>query len=150
MSSYRSRPKGQFIQKADWQDLFLLTEEWRKNLEFYAKDIDFLEHLMDTYFVKLLLRENLDELREIQQDFYSLNAECAILFQRIQLHLTHLKNLIEDPFKYDSYVFRSEHEHLEDEILRFEHQVKTLRRTVFDMVKDVLINEKPKYLWKYN
>ena len=150
MSNYRNRPKGDYIQEAEWQDLFILTERLQGNLEFQLYEIEFLERLIDTYFVKLLLQENLDELRELQMDLHQSKNEALKLLKRIQLHLVHIADIINEPFKCDRSIFRNEHEGLEDQISEFTTNQKVVQVTVFNMTKDVLENESPKFIWKYN
>ena len=150
MSDYRNRPKGNFIQEASWQELYMLTESWKNDLEFYLLDIRFLVRLVDTYFVKLLINQDLDELRELQRELLELNKQCENLLKHIKIHFTHIVDLIEDPFIYDASVFRTEHELLEEEISEFRKMLKVVRYAVFVLSKDVLGNEKPKCIWKYN
>ena len=150
MSDYRNRPKGNFIQEASWQDLYMLTESWKNDLEFYSLDVKFIELLVETYFVKFLINQNLDDLRELQRELLELNKQCENLLKRIKIHFTHIVDLIEDPFIYDASVFRTEHELLEEEISEFRKMLKVVRYAVFVLSKDVLGNEKPKCIWKYN
>jgi len=150
MSNYRSRPKGDYIREAAWQDLHKLTEQWQNNLEFQLYEIEFLERLIETYFVKLLLQENLDELRELQRDLYHAKNQSEVLLQSIQTHLNHIIDVIDEPFKYDGSIFRDEHEQLEDDVTEFITKQKVIKLTVFKMTKDVLENEKSKFFWKYN
>lgn len=150
MSDYRNRPKGNFIQVASWQDLYMLTESWKNDLEFYLLDVKFIELLVETYFVKLLINQNLDDLRELQRELLELNKQCENLLKRIKIHFTHIVDLIEDPFIYDASVFRTEHELLEEEISEFRKMLKVVRYAVFVLSKDILGDEKPKCIWKYN
>ncbi len=150
MSNYRSRPKGDYAQEAGWQDLYKLTERWQNNLEFQLYEIEFLERLIDTHFAKLLLLENLDEIRELQRDLYHSKNQSEALAQRIQRHLSHITDIIDEPFKYDGSIFRDEHEQLEDDVTEFITEQKVIKLTVFKMTKGVLENEKPKFIWKYN
>ncbi len=39
MNIYWDRPKGKFIQEANWQELYVLTQHWKKDLEFYKDDL---------------------------------------------------------------------------------------------------------------
>ena len=150
MSNYRSRPKGNFIQEATWEELYILTESWKNDLEFYLLDIKFLERLVDTYFVKLLTNQNLDEIRELQSELLERKNQCENLLKRIQVHFAHIVDLIDNPFMHDALVFRAEHELLEDEVSEFKVMLKAIRYAVFNITKDVLESEKPKYIWKYN
>lgn len=150
MIQYRNRPKGDYIQKATWQDLFRLTERWQDTIEFQLYEIEFLNSLIDTYFVKLLVQENLDELRELQIDLYRAKNQSENLLQHIQVHLSHIADILDEPYKYGNSIFRKEHEHLENNVTEFINNQKIIRFTVFKMTQDVLESEKPKYIWKYN
>jgi hypothetical protein len=150
MSNYRNRPKGDYIQEAEWEDLYKLTEEWQGNLEFQLFEIDFLERLIDTYFVKLLVQENSDELRELQIDLYQAKKKSKKLLKHVNKHLIHIADTLSDPFKYEGSVFRGQQEQLEDDVSEFITNQKVAKFTVIKMAKDVLENEKSKFIWKYN
>jgi hypothetical protein len=150
VSNYRNRPKGDYLRDAKWQDLHELTDQWQGDLEFQLYEIDFLDSLIDTYFVKLLVQENLDELRELQIDLYKAKTQSEKLLERINKHLDHIGELLSKSLKIDDLVFRFEHERLEDDISQFIANQKVTKFTVLKMTKDVLENEKPNFIWKYN
>lgn len=150
MSNYRIRPKEKYIQEVSWDNLYFFTQKWKENIEFYKIDVKFLIDLLKIYFSKLLVYENLNELRKIQIDFINLYNECEATLKHIQLHLSHLSNLIEDLYIYDAYVFRNEQEQLEDKIAVLINNIKRIRKDTFSLIKDVLKNEKPKIFWRYN
>ena len=150
MSNYRNRPKGQYIFEATWKDLYILTERWKNDLELQCNEIEFLERLIETYFVKLLLRENIEVIRELQRDLYLAKDRAKKLLQHIEAHLSQIINLLNEPFKFDIPIFRYEHEQLEDHISQFIKNQNIVRYTVFKITKDILNNEKPKFIWKYN
>ncbi len=150
MNTYRNRPKGNYIQKATWKELYLLTESWKNVLEFYALEIEFLESLIETYFVKLLVQENFDVLRELQRDLLEAKKQRKSMQQRIQIHSTKIIDLIDEPFNLHASNFRNTHEQFEDEISEFKAVLEILIYTIFKVTKDVLESEKPKFIWKYN
>jgi len=130
--------------------LYKLTEIWKNNMECQLFEIEFPERLIETFFVKLLLQENLDTLRELQNDLFQAKNGSKDLQQHIQIHLDHIVDLLDEPFKYKASIFRQDHEQLEDDVSEFISMQKTIRFTVFKMTKDVLESEKPKFIWKYN
>jgi hypothetical protein len=150
MNNYRIRPKGNYIQEASWDKLYFLTKKWKEDVVFHKKDIKFFIDLVETYFAKLLMYENLDEIREIQIDLLHLHNECESTLKRIQLHLSHLSNLIIDTNRYDSHAFRNEHEKLEDKISGLIKNIKSTQKDTFVMTTDVVKNENPKIFWRYN
>ncbi len=138
MGHYRYRPKGDYIHEADWQGLYVLTEHWKSDLEFFGEDLRFLQHLIDKYFIWMTRKENIDEVRDIESDLVETDRECNRLMKRIKKHLTHLADLIEDPFKYDSQVFRGEHEKLEDDIAIFVKSFRANRKEVFTITEHLM------------
>ena len=150
MGIYRNRPKGNYIQEATWDKLFFLTKTWKDDLLFYKQDLKFLIRLMDIYFIKLVMLENLDELREVQINIFKSLKDCSSLIDRIDIHLEHLSDIIDESSIYDSFVFRGEQELLEDDISDFNINVKLVRKDAFSITKEALEQEKSKYIWKSN
>jgi hypothetical protein len=60
MSTYKNRPKDNYLQEASLEDLYILTESWINDFELYVSEISFLELLIDNYFIKLLIYENVE------------------------------------------------------------------------------------------
>tara|TARA_R110000868_G_scaffold169348_3_gene404359 strand:+ start:495 stop:947 length:453 start_codon:yes stop_codon:yes gene_type:complete len=150
MNNYRIRPKGNYIQEASWHELYVLTKKWKEDVEFQKKDIKFIIDLVETYFAKLLMYKNLEELHETQVGLLHLYNECTSSLLHIHLHLSCLSNLIEDPNSYDAYIFRNEQEQLEDKISVLIKNIKRTRKDAFALTTDVVKNENPKIFWRYN
>lgn len=150
MQDYRLRPKGDYILKACSKDLYVMSENWKNNLEFQMFEIEFIERLMDTYFSKLLLNHNLDVLRELQREIYLTKNQLLTMIKRNQMQLNNMGKIIEEPFKYETSIFRAEYELFEDEITEFVNVVKTIKHTVYKIMEDILESEIPKFIWKYN
>lgn len=146
MEKLRQRPKDNFTWEAAWQQLYVLTEHWKSDLEFYRDDLKFLQHLIDKYFIWIAQKENLDEVREIASGLLETRGNCDVLLKRISKHLSHLANLIDDPFKYDSHQFRSEHEKLEDDIAVFVKTFRENRKETFAITEHVIEKEKLEHL----
>jgi hypothetical protein len=142
MADLRYRPNNNYIHEADWQQLYVLTEHWKNDFEFYRDDLRFLQNLIDKYFVWMTKKENLDEVREIEIDLLETTRNCDDLLVRINKHLTHLADLIDDPYKYDSHKFRTEHEKMEDDIVNFVKSFRQNRKDVFAITEYVLDSEK--------
>lgn len=130
--------------------MYKLTNEWQDNLEFQLYEIEFLECLMDTYFVKLLVQENLDELRELHIELFQAKKKSKKFLNRINNHINLIKAMLTETFKYGNSVFRVEHEALEDDISEFIAHQKIAKFIILKMTKAILENEKPKFIWKYN
>ncbi len=141
MSDLRNRPNGTYIFDADWQDLYVLTEHWKSDLLFYQDDLKFLDHLIDKYFIWLSKEENIVKVREIELSLVKITKQCSNLLEKVNKHLSHLAGLIDDPFKYDSHQFRTEHQTLEDDISKFIKDFRKNRKNVFTITEHVIESE---------
>lgn len=141
MSDIRNRPKGSYIHEADWQELHILTEHWKSDLEFYNDDLKFLHHLIDKYFMWISKKENIDMVREIEMGLLEMDNHSSTLLQQVNTHLHHLAELIDNPFAYDSHKFRTEHEQLDDELATFVKVFRKNRKEVFAITEYVIDGE---------
>lgn len=146
MSDFRNRPNGNYIFEANWQELYVLTEHWKSDLLFYQDDLKFLDHLIDKYFIWLTKKENLDQVREIVNGLVKTDKLCSTLLKEVNKHLSHLAGLIDDPFKYDSHKFRTEHQLLEDKLADFVKTFRENRKKVFAVTEHVIESEKLEHL----
>jgi len=148
MNIYRDRPKGKFIQEANWQELYVLTQHWKKDLEFYKDDLRFLLGLIDKYFIWITENENLDSVRKIGRNLLKISEKSEDLLEKVNKHILQLGKLVERPDKVESRIFRLEHEHLEDEIADFVKSYRENRKEVFTITEYVVDNEKLVHLLK--
>jgi uncharacterized protein YukE len=138
MNDFRNRPNGTYILDANWEELYILTKHWKSDLLFYRDDLNFLDNLIDKYLIWISNKKDSEAVRSIDNSILKTAKKCTDLLQRIDKHLTHLANLMEDPFKYDSHQFRAEHQQLEDDITNFVKAFRTNRKEVFEVTKMVI------------
>lgn len=141
MSDFRNRPNDNYIHEANWQQLYILTEHWKSDILFYNDDLRFLHHLVDKYFIWISKKEYMDMVRQIEVGLLELDKKCRELLNRTNEHLHHLAGLIEDPFKYDSHKFRTEHEQLENDIAHFVKEFRNNRKEVFKITEYIIEGE---------
>jgi len=141
VNDFRNRPKDQYIFEADWKELYVLTEHWKSDLLFYKDDLRFLQHLIDKYFLWMSQKENIDLVRDTEVNLMETDKQCDSLLKRTSNHLTHLADLIDDPFKYDSHTFRTEHQALEDGLASFVKTVRENRKEIFKVTEHVVDSE---------
>jgi hypothetical protein len=138
MENLSLRPKGDFSYTAEYQQLYILAEHWKSDLEFYKDDLRFLHHLIDEYFVWFAHREHLNEMRNLAGRLSEISKKCDGILGKISKHLSHLAELIDDPFKYDSHKFRNEHEKLEFEMAHFIKRFRKLKKETFTVAEKVI------------
>ncbi len=141
MNEFRIRPKDGYIQEANWSQLYVLTEYWKSDLEFYMLDLEFLQHIIDKYFMWMINKKDIDNVREIESILVDTARSCGQLKKKTVQHLKHLNNLIDASSKYDSKTFRDEHEQLENEISAFVKLFRKSRKDVFHITKQVMDSE---------
>lgn len=141
MSDFRNRPKDNFIHEATWEQLYVLTEYWQSDIVFYKQDLNFLHHLIDKYFLYLSKKENIDLVLEIEVNLLDVEKQCNTLLERINKHLHHLSELVDDPFTYVSDKFRDEHEQLEDDLAQFLKDFRQNRKEVFSITEHMIGGE---------
>ncbi|QCX38544.1 hypothetical protein FF125_08910 [Aureibaculum algae] len=141
MNNFRYRPKDNFIQEADWKELFVLTEHWKSDLLFFADDIKFLHDLIDKYYLWIARKEHIDKVQEIEINLLNVDRQNALLLKKTNKHLEHLEALIDNPFKYDAYEFRNEHEQLEDDLSDFLKSFRKNRKEVFSITEFIIDKE---------
>lgn len=141
MSDFRNRPNGNYLFNANWDELYLLTKHWKSDLQFYKDDLKFLNHLIDKYFIWISKKEDVDAVRKIGKSIDETNEKCSDLLKQAEKHLGHLTKLIENPFKYDTQQFRTEHQQLEDDITNFIKTFRTNRKEVFEVTEHIIESE---------
>jgi len=149
MGNFRSRPKGDYIQNTNWQELYVLTEHWKSDLLFYRDDLKFLNKLLQRYFIWITKEDNLDAVRVLGQGIMNHSAYCNKLLERIKEHLSHLAGIMDEPFKNDANAFRIEHQGLEDDISLFVKEVREIRKKVFSLTERVLDSEHLEHLLQH-
>ncbi|NGY36009.1 hypothetical protein FQU23_000590 [Flavobacterium sp. XN-5] len=146
MENLKRKPTTDFNWEAQWQQLYILSENWYSDLHFYKDDLRFLYALIEKYFMKLNHNGNLDEMREIAKELSQENKACEELLDKTALHLKHLAGLIDAPYKYDSHQCRNEHEKLENEIAFFVKKFRKNKKAIFSITEKVMKKEIQKRL----
>lgn len=146
MENSKRKPKNDFNWEAQWQQLYILTEHLYSDLQFYKDDLKFLYHLVDKYFMGLTHNANLDEMRELAKELSDESKCCDELQDKTALHLKHLAELIDAPYKYDSHQIRKEHENLDNEIASFVNKFRKNKKEIFAITEKVMKKEIQKRL----
>lgn len=138
MNNFRTRLNGNYIFNANWKELYVLTEYWKSDLLFYKDDLMFLDKLIDKHILWISKEEDYEKVRAIEKNVAKTNDICTSLLERIQKHLTHLGNLMVNPFVYDEQKFREEHQQLEDDITEFIKTYRANKKEVFEVTKHLI------------
>mgnify|MGYP003643072048 FL=1 len=135
MENFRSRPKGNFIENGNWQELYVLTEHWKSDLLFYKDDLKFLRHLEDKYFLWITAQVNLENIRRAGENILKDTRDCDDLLKRVDKHLSDLSVIIDKSENQDQKAFREEHKELEEDIAQIVENTRKNRRQLFKVIE---------------
>lgn len=126
---------------ANWKDLYIITNYWKSDLLFYKDDLKILDHLLDKYTIWLSKNDLVNKVCKIQFKRTGNENQCEMLLKKVKQHLSHLANLIENPFIYDSHKFIAEHQQLEKAFSEFVKLFRKNRKEVFAIIQHILKTE---------
>ena len=127
--------------KPDWQELYVLTEHWRSDLEFYKDDLRFLHHLVDKYFIWITKSENLEMVKEIMIQIQDLEKQCKDLMEGVKGHLHNLAQLANESNKPSLSEITDDHVVLETTIYNFVKDFRANRKEVFRITEYIIDSE---------
>jgi hypothetical protein len=134
--------ESDFLKDGPWDELYVLTQHWKSDLEFYRDDLHFLHNLVDKYFMWLTKTENLLSVKELKRGLANLKNQNADLLAKVGQHAIQLGNLIENIKKAHAGIVVTEHEHLEEEMAAFVKSFRKNRKEVFKITEYVIDGEK--------
>ncbi len=129
---YRFRPKANYMMEATWQELYKLTEHWKNDLAFYEDEIRFFKKILSTYANQAGSKQ--EELTKRVEDA---DIQLKVFQKQTDEHLKHIAQFIkvldtgQEIENNEDYVFREEHNLLEDNIAVFTDVFWKLKKTVF-------------------
>lgn len=126
-SEYRHRPKSDYLLTAPWQELYKLTEHWIKDLSFYADEMRFFERILSTF--GHIPNVNVGKAGELVKDT---SQQLKNITAQIEKHQKHLAQLIQKGEQdNEDYVFRQEHNMLEDTMTVFIDSYRQLKNNLY-------------------
>jgi hypothetical protein len=124
-----------------WQELYVLTEHWQSDLEFYKDDLRFLHHLVDKYVIWITKSENLELVKEIMLSVYDLKKRCLKLITGVADHKHNLAGLEKDATQERWEKVKSDHGEIEVGIYNFVKEFRANRKEVFRITEYVIDSE---------
>ena len=115
---------------APWEELYRLTEQWKKDLSFYEDELHFFENLLHIYGNQP--DNTITLLKDLVND--SLIQLQSLMIQADQ-HLAHLGKIIKENDNSEDLLFREEHDILEDNINAFVQALFHLKQKLFAAIE---------------
>jgi cysteinyl-tRNA synthetase len=133
--------KADFDYNEEYQKLYILTGHWQSDLEFYKIALLFLHYLIDKYFVWFAHKDHHDEMINLASRLSEVYRVCDTLLEKTSKTLSHLAELIDEPFKYDFHKCKTEHEELECQIVSFIKKFRDIKTETFAVSEQVIQQE---------
>ena len=130
-----------YLNNGPWYELYLISKNWKSDVEFYRDDLRFLYNLIDKYFLWLSKPENLKLVQNLKNKQYQLGIKSKDLINKLGKHNIQLGYLIENPKKNDAGIIVTEHEHLEEEIAEFTKLFRKNKTDVFAITEYIIDSE---------
>ncbi len=141
MEKNKKYKEHKVLKNGSWDEVYVLTEHWKSDMEFYRDDLRFLHHLIDKYFIWIAKPENLMLVQELKISLYELNKKSNELLEKTSNHLRKLGHQVENPAQGETGVLTEEHEYLEAEITAFVKSFRRNRKEVFAITEYIIDSE---------
>lgn len=142
----RTRPKSNYLQSAEWEELHVLTSHWQSDMAFFEDELRFIDVLFDKYFNSLIEPENMEKTKAIATNLSHVKSDRENLTSRIAEHLRHIKELMTNTSTQDATTFRQEHARLEDDLTEFVKSFRKVKQEIFQLTEGIVRTEKAKHL----
>lgn len=129
------------VESVNWQNLYILTDHWKSDLNFYKDDLRFLHHLIDKYIIWITKDSNLNMVKDIQKNLFEIRHKSEELMKEVTTHQQNLALMVENPAKNTNPQFEKDHEILEDQISSFVKQFRSNRKEIFKITEYVIDSE---------
>jgi len=118
------------------------TRAWKSDLEFYKDDLLFLHHLIDNYFIWMIRKDNVDEVRKMMSGLMEMDAQSAEMLAKVAKHMAQLGTLAEKSDAEEERIAALEHQHLAREMHEFVARLRKQRRKIFGITELVVDQKK--------
>ena len=129
------------IGEVNWQELYILTDHWKSDLNFYKDDLRFLHHLIDKYIIWITKDDNLNMVNDIKKNLFEIRKKSMDLMKEVTTHLRNLGLMVENPVQSSNPQFIEDHEALEDKISKFVKLFRSNRKEVFNITEYIIDSE---------
>jgi len=132
--------------QSEWESMFVLAEHWESDIRFFNDEINFLNKLIAKYITQLTDNDNMKNTRQIADELLKLGRQRAATEQRIEVHLMHLANLVQNPFSHEEQGCKDEHLEVGSEVATLTTDFRNVKKEVFKLTEYVMGIEKNKHL----
>ena len=129
------------INEINWQELYILTDHWKSDLDFYKDDLRFLHHLIDKYIIWITKDDNLNLVKDIEKNLFEIKKKSLELMKELSTHQGNLGLMVENPVQSSNPQFLKDHEVLEEKVSNFVKLFRSNRKEVFKITEYIIDSE---------
>ena len=146
MSINKIMPRSNYLHTTDWQELYILTQHWREDLDFYHDELGFLKTLLQKYAFNMAHQSSVLELQNLTHELENVIERVERRRKEVHAHINKLGLLIEYAFNDNENDFRKEHIALHSGLTDLCNAFKALKMQIFDLSGEVLKQQKEVFL----
>jgi len=140
------------IKYVEWlsaEDMHKDTLDWISELEFTKDEHSFFENLVNLYTLQLIVTKKLSESSEIIDAINQSEKANILLLEAIKIHRNELQIIVDgiDQLKEEEN-YKKEHRNLIILVNEFLDDYQSLKTQLFGVFREIIRNEKQKYLLK--
>jgi hypothetical protein len=129
------------VNESSWEELYILTNHWKSDMEFYQDDLQFLHHLVDKYIIWITKDENLKLVEDIKNHLYEIKTNSIQLLEKVNSHHLDIGHVIDGSSNIKESYIQKEHQALEKSISDFVKDFRDNRKKVFRITEYVIDSE---------
>lgn len=122
--------------------------QWINELKFMQYERIFLEHLLGSHFLALSTPKLYEPTKELIRKLKKVENKGNELFVTIKIHKKHIATLIEGIGFTEKLDIKKEHNKIKKEFGNYMINFKDIKKSIFDMIKEIMKKEKQKFLIK--
>ena len=121
-------------------------EEMMSELEFFQDEQKFLEHLLSAHFLDLSTEKYYEPTKKLIGKLKEVEKMSQEMDKQLHLHNNRLAVLLEklDVSKRKS--FKKEHKKILEDFYNYSVRLKYVKKKIFSMIKNIMKNQKHKFL----
>ena len=131
------------------KNVYILHEEtvnWMHELEFMNDEQLFLEHLLGSHFLELSSSDHYEATRKLIRKLKEVEKSGRELMDTIELNNKHMATMIESlQLEYDLRL-EADHEKIQTDFDNYLVKFKYVKRKVFGIIKQIMLDHKQKLL----
>lgn len=140
------------IKYVEWlsaEDMHKDTLDWISELEFTKDEHSFFENLVNLYTLQLIVTKKFSESSEIIDAINQSEKANILLLEAIKIHRNELQIMVDgiDQLKEEE-SYKKEHRNLIILVNEFLDDYQSLKTQLFGVFREIIRNEKQKYLLK--